>query len=208
MAPLVAPHVPRGSALELKWDDIVAATDGFSERNLLGDGAFGPVYSGKLFNKKRGTPVAVKRMRLKATPRYGISTLQSAAEYEQEAAVLSRLRHPNVVTFIGGAIGPDGERALVYELMDAGTVDDRLFPRRDGPKLPPLHWRVRLSVLRQLARALMYLHSLSPPVVRTCRHQLRGADRTPPLARSVPCANARAFAPALPARCSIAARCA
>lgn len=37
MAPLVAPHVPRGSALELKWDDIVAATDGFSERNLLGD---------------------------------------------------------------------------------------------------------------------------------------------------------------------------
>lgn len=51
MAPLVAPHVPRGPALELKWDDIVAATDGFSERNLLGDGAFGPVYSGKLFNK-------------------------------------------------------------------------------------------------------------------------------------------------------------
>ena len=85
-------------------------------------------------------------MRLKATPRYGISTLQSAAEYEQEAAVLSRLRHPNVVTFIGGAIGPDGERALVYELMDAGTVDDRLFPRRDGPKLPPLHWLLCCAV--------------------------------------------------------------
>ena len=166
------PAAPAAPSVRIAWDEVVRATEDFAPANQLGDGAFGPVYRGALYC----TPVAVKRLRLSPTARYGHSTLQTEREFLQEASLLRALRHPNIVTLIGGASGPQGERALVYELLDGGTVDDQLFPRSAGGRpggARPLGWRSRVSILRQVARALLYLHSLRPPL---CHLDVKGAN--------------------------------
>ena len=72
-------------------------------------------------------------------------------------AVLSRLRHPNVVQFLGTQLVGEGSPAIVteYLLHSLGKVLER------HGSLPEL---LTHSILRDAASALVYLHDLSPPV--------------------------------------------
>lgn len=62
--------------------------------------------------------------------------LQGQAEFANELALLSRLRHPNLVRLLGccrggggGSGGGAGASALVYELMPGGSSDAHLAYR-------------------------------------------------------------------------------
>lgn len=60
---------------------------------------------------------------------------QGPKEFQAEVAILSRLHHPHIVLLIGSC----PERcALVYELMDYGSLEQHLF----NPGLPELAWQV------------------------------------------------------------------
>ena len=71
------------------YEELAAATGGFSQSNLLGQGGFGPVYLGQLPD---GRDVAVKRL--------GAGSRQGAREFKNEANLLSRGQHRNVVNLL------------------------------------------------------------------------------------------------------------
>lgn len=125
-------------------------TNNFSEENILGRGGFGTVYKGELHD---GTKIAVKRMES------GVITSKGLNEFKSEIAVLTKVRHRNLVSLLGYCL--DGnERLLVYEYMPQGTLSRHLFEwEKEG--LSPLEWKQRLSIALDVARGVEYLHSLA-----------------------------------------------
>ncbi|XP_019416150.1 PREDICTED: U-box domain-containing protein 34-like isoform X1 [Lupinus angustifolius] len=125
-------------------EEIEVATDQFSSSKKIGEGGYGPVYKGKLDH----TPVAIKILSPDAS--------QGRKQFQQEVEVLSRIRHPNMVLLLGAC--PE-YGCLVYEHMDNGSLDDRLFRRNNSP---PLSWRKRFQISAEIATALLFLHQTKP----------------------------------------------
>uniref|UniRef100_A0ACD5V2Q7 Uncharacterized protein n=1 Tax=Avena sativa TaxID=4498 RepID=A0ACD5V2Q7_AVESA len=133
------------TSLHIRLAQIKAATDNFHDRNLIGVGGFGNVYKGVL-PSNGGTPVAVKRaMR---------ATKQGLPEFQTEIAVLSSIRHRQLVSLIGYC-NEQAEMILVYEYMEKGTLRSHLY----GSDEPTLSWKQRLEICIGAARGLHYLHS-------------------------------------------------
>ncbi|OWM66316.1 wall-associated receptor kinase-like 14 [Punica granatum] len=144
-------HVAAGSTSVplYTYKDIERATNGFSERQKLGNGAYGTVYGGILHNDEW---VAIKRIRHRDA--------DSIDKVANEIKLLSSVSHPNLVRLLGCCI-EDGEQILVYEFMPNGTLLQHLMKER-GTGLP---WTVRLRIAAETARAIAYLHSeTNPPI--------------------------------------------
>ncbi|XBJ05542.1 hypothetical protein VPH35_024299 [Triticum aestivum] len=116
-----------------------AATDNFSEDNLLGEGGFGPVY-------KDGQEIAVKR--LSKTSRQG------HLEMKTEVVLLAKLKHKNLVRLLGCCI-QEGEKLLVYEFLCNKSLDKILF---EPSRHQELRWENRYKIIQGIARGLLYLH--------------------------------------------------
>ncbi|KAJ3681534.1 hypothetical protein LUZ60_016023 [Juncus effusus] len=129
------------------------ATKNFSEKNILGKGGFGTVYKGELHD---GTILAVKRM--EST----VVTNKALDEFQAEIAMLTKVRHRNLVSILGYAIEGQ-ERLLVYEYMPQGALSLHLFHhKRVG--IDPLSWKKRLNIALDVARGMEYLHNLGNQV--------------------------------------------
>lgn len=77
-----------------------------------------------------------------------------------QVVVLSRVRHPNLVTLMGSCSEASG---LVYEFLPNGSLEDRLACENDTP---PLTWQVRTRIIGEICSALVFLHSNKPhPVI-------------------------------------------
>ncbi|XP_028768550.1 receptor-like serine/threonine-protein kinase At4g25390 [Neltuma alba] len=127
------------------------ATSSFSTR--LGQGGFGPVYSGTLPPTRQ--PIAVKLM--------DSASLQGEREFHNELFFASRLHSQHVVSAIGFSSDRNRRRfLLVYELMHNGNLQDALLHRK-CPEL--LDWKKRFSVIVDIAKGIQYLHSCDPPVI-------------------------------------------
>lgn len=125
-------------------------TNNFSEDNILGQGGFGTVYKGELHD---GTKIAVKRMES------GVIAGKGLNEFKSEIAVLTKVRHRNLVALLGYCL--DGnERLLVYEYIPQGTLSRHLFNWAEEG-LKPLEWTRRLSIALDVARGVEYLHTLA-----------------------------------------------
>ncbi|NP_001141425.1 LEAF RUST 10 DISEASE-RESISTANCE LOCUS RECEPTOR-LIKE PROTEIN KINASE-like 1.2 precursor [Zea mays] len=134
------------------YEELEEATNRFDESRELGDGGFGTVYKGYL---RDGRVVAVKRL-------YN-NGYRRVEQFQNEAAILSGLRHPNLVMFYGCTSSHSRELLLVYEFVANGTVADHLHGQRAPERA--LSWPLRLSVAVESAAALTYLHAIEPPVV-------------------------------------------
>ncbi|XP_038896759.1 U-box domain-containing protein 35-like isoform X2 [Benincasa hispida] len=129
-------------------DEIEAATDHFNESNKIGEGGYGPVYQGSLDH----TSVAIKILRPDRS--------HGQRQFQQEIEVLSRMRHPHMVLLLGAC--PE-YGCLVYEFMENGSLEDRLFQKDNTPPIP---WRTRFKIASDIATALLFLHQMKPePVV-------------------------------------------
>ncbi|PON47086.1 Phosphorylase kinase, gamma catalytic subunit [Parasponia andersonii] len=124
--------------------DIESATDYFNNNRKIGEGGYGPVYKGFLDH----TPVAIKILRPDIS--------QGLIQFQQEVEVLSSIRHPNMVLLVGAC--PE-YGCLVYEYMENGSLDDRLFCKDNTPPLP---WRHRFRIAAEIATALLFLHQRKP----------------------------------------------
>ncbi|XP_028104341.1 receptor-like serine/threonine-protein kinase SD1-8 isoform X2 [Camellia sinensis] len=125
---------------------IEIATDYFSDANKIGQGGFGPVYKGKLFN---GQEIAVKRL--------SRSSGQGLEEFKNEVTLISRLQHRNLVRILGCCAQGD-ERILVYEYLPNKSLDTFLF---DEIGRALLDWKIRVSIIEGIAQGLQYLHKYS-----------------------------------------------
>jgi serine/threonine protein kinase len=123
------------------------ATNGFSEDQRLGTGAYGTVYAGRLSDNRL---VAVKRIK-----QAGLDRVMN------EVKLVSRVSHRNLVRLLGCCI-EQGQHILVYEFMPNGTLAEHL-QRERGPAAMP--WTVRLRIAAETAKAIAYLHSgVHPPI--------------------------------------------
>ncbi|KAL2931127.1 Cysteine-rich receptor-like protein kinase 10 [Bienertia sinuspersici] len=127
----------------MKFATIRAATGNFSITNKLGKGGFGAVYKGRLPN---GQTIAVKRLLRNCG--------QGEEEFKNEAALVARLQHRNLVKFFGFCLEGE-ERLLIYELLPNRSLDFFLF---DPAKHQHLDWQTRFKIIRGIARGLVYLH--------------------------------------------------
>ncbi|XP_031132024.1 L-type lectin-domain containing receptor kinase IX.1-like [Ipomoea triloba] len=127
---------------KFSYTELQAATNNFSEEHKLGEGGFGGVYKG--FLRSLNLDVAVKRVSSGST--------QGVIEYASEVKIIGRLRHRNLVPFLGWC-HEKGELLLVYENMPQGSLYSHLFKRN-----PPLNWETRYRIAQGLASALFYLH--------------------------------------------------
>jgi len=66
-------------------------TDGFSEKRILGEGAFGVVYKGVT---KNGEDVAVKKLKLR-------DVNLDIKQFQNELYNLTKLKHQNIVQILG-----------------------------------------------------------------------------------------------------------
>ena len=74
--------------------------------------------------------------------------------FEQECQFLSRIKHPNIVQYLGTSRDPRSRRlALLMELMDESLT--RFLERSTGP----LPYHIQLNICYDVALALSYLHS-------------------------------------------------
>ncbi|CAL9154025.1 unnamed protein product [Musa hybrid cultivar] len=126
------------------------ATKNFAPENVLGRGGFGVVYKGELHD---GTLIAVKRMES------GVPNNKAFDEFHSEIAVLSKVRHRNLVSILGYS-AEDNERLLVYEYMHHGALSKHLFQWKEQG-LEPLCWKKRLTIALDVARGMEYLHCLA-----------------------------------------------
>ena len=95
---------------------------------------------------------------------------KAATEFVRECQLMSTLRHPNIVQFLGVAFFP-GSRlpALVMERL-LTSLHDLLAPDTPPPSgaVTPLSFfsmALKCSVLHNVACGLAYLHERSPPVI-------------------------------------------
>ncbi|GLU22198.1 hypothetical protein SLE2022_382900 [Rubroshorea leprosula] len=128
------------------FESIVSATNYFSTTNKLGEGGFGPVYKGVLFD---GREVAIKRL--------SRSSGQGVAEFKNEALLIAKLQHTNLVRLLGFCLQGD-EKILIYEYMPNKSLDSFLF---DPAKKKVLNWKMRLNIIEGIAQGLLYLHKYS-----------------------------------------------
>lgn len=130
------------------FSEIQIATKNFDEARVIGEGGFGKVYIGTLND---GTNVAIKRG----------STLhdQGEKEYRAEIAMLLRLRHYNLISFLG-CCSENSEMILLYEYMENGTLRQRLYDSKSPlPNNDPLTLNQRLKIAIHSANGLHYLHT-------------------------------------------------
>ncbi|KAJ7958467.1 Lectin receptor kinase [Quillaja saponaria] len=124
------------------YQELVVATNSFANDRRLGQGGSGQVYKGILIDLCR--LVAVKRIIAKSE--------NSDRTFINEAKIISRLIHRNLVQFIGWCNEED-EILLVHEFMPNGSLDTHLFGNRRT-----LQWNLRYKIALGLASAMHYLH--------------------------------------------------
>nr|XP_027108809.1 receptor kinase-like protein Xa21 [Coffea arabica] len=141
--------LPMGLPKMISYYELVQATNGYDESNLLGKGSFGSVYKGILTD---GTVVAVKVFTLLAEVTSG--------SFDTECEVLRNLRHRNLTKVIGSCSNLDF-KALVLDYKSNGSLEKWLYSHNHC-----LDLLQRISIMMDVASALEYLHfSYTTPVV-------------------------------------------
>jgi len=94
------------------------------------------------------------------TPSSPGSSADPSTSFLQEVSVLSHLRHPNILLYMGACVRPTSPLCIISELI----VGDSLRARLHGPSVGSLVFtaEVRLRVSIDIARGMLYLHSRSP----------------------------------------------
>ncbi|XP_028786510.1 cysteine-rich receptor-like protein kinase 26, partial [Neltuma alba] len=99
------------------YETLVSATKNFNPNHKLGEGGFGPVYKGKL---EDGREIAVKKLSVRSN--------QGKKEFVNEAKLLARVQHRNVVNLLGYCVF-GSEKLLVYEYVPHESLDKILFSK-------------------------------------------------------------------------------
>jgi len=113
----------------------------------IGGGCFGSVYKGKC----RGQNVAIKQL-LK-------QDLDSKIleDFRREVDIMTQMRHPNVVLFMGACTEP-GKMAIVCELLNF-SVHDLLRKNKDITLLQ------RIKLAKGTAAGIAWLHGATPQII-------------------------------------------
>ncbi|KAK7363477.1 hypothetical protein VNO77_05621 [Canavalia gladiata] len=127
---------------EILWEDLTIGEQ-------IGQGSCGTVYHALWY----GSDVAVKVF---SKQEYSEDVILS---FRQEVSVMKRLRHPNILLFMGAVTSPQ-RLCIVTEFLPRGSLC-RLLHRNTSK----LDWRRRVHMALDIARGINYLHHCNPPII-------------------------------------------
>ncbi|KAM2895620.1 hypothetical protein FF1_010704 [Malus domestica] len=132
-------HVPT----RYSYANIKKMTNGFKKK--LGEGSFGSVYSGEL--PTNGVPVAVKVLS---------DSKGNGEDFVNEVGTIGRIHHVNVVRLLGFS-AEGGKRALIYELMPNGSLEN-FITYKDRSNNTSFDWQKLHNIVNGTAKGIEYLH--------------------------------------------------
>ncbi len=118
----------------------------YRTEDCIGSGSFAQVYKGRW----KSAEVAIKKLILQQ----GLS-LETGCAMRQEAAIMRRLNHPNVMPLYGICVDP-GHTSLVFKYLPNGS----LFNMINDPTRV-LDWPTRLQISLGISEGIKYLHTQS-----------------------------------------------
>ncbi|KAG2393873.1 hypothetical protein C9374_003637 [Naegleria lovaniensis] len=123
----------------------------FKER--VSEGAGGVIFRAAW----KGTEVAVKRIK---SNQFGSDDDET---FEHEASILIGLRHPNVVLMMGVSVDEDN-KYIITEFVKGGSLDKLIYNKKKA-KNEIITFGRKLEILKDICRALIYLHNTRPPII-------------------------------------------
>uniref|UniRef100_A0A5B7ATE7 Protein kinase domain-containing protein n=1 Tax=Davidia involucrata TaxID=16924 RepID=A0A5B7ATE7_DAVIN len=129
--------------------ELHAATNNFNYDNKLGEGGFGSVYWGQLWD---GSQIAVKRLKVWSN--------KAEMEFAVEVEILARVRHKNLLS-LRGYCAEGQERLIVYDYMPNLSLLSHLHGQHSAECL--LDWNRRMNIAIGSAEGIAYLHHHATP---------------------------------------------
>ncbi|KAL6957972.1 Zygote arrest protein 1 [Sarracenia purpurea var. burkii] len=117
---------------------------------LVGKSGIGIVYKVVL---ECGLNLAVRRL--------GEGGSQRIKEFQTEAELIGKLRHPNILTLRAYYWSVE-EKLLIYDYLPNGNLAVAIHGKAGVVSDIPLSWSVRLKIMMGIAKGLVYLHEYSP----------------------------------------------
>ncbi|PWA93560.1 hypothetical protein CTI12_AA020570 [Artemisia annua] len=132
---------------EITYNEIISATDNFSDYNRLAELDFGTSYYGVLDNQD----IIVKRLGMKTCPAL-------RTRFSNELSNLGRLNHRNIIQLHGWCT-EQGEMLVVYNYSANRVLGQLLLHHNHRKSQPVLKWTHRYNIVKSLAGAVQYLHN-------------------------------------------------
>ncbi|XP_010545758.1 PREDICTED: PTI1-like tyrosine-protein kinase At3g15890 [Tarenaya hassleriana] len=129
--------------------ELHAATNSFNYDNKLGEGRFGSVYWGQLWD---GSQIAVKRLKAWSN--------REELDFAVEVEILARIRHKNLLS-VRGYCAEGQERLIVYDYMPNLSLVSHLHGQHSAECL--LDWTRRMAIALSSSQAIAYLHHHATP---------------------------------------------
>lgn len=140
---------------KVSYRDLARATNGFSTSNLIGEGRYGSVYQGQLFQDINVVAIKV----------FSLETKGAQKSFIAECNALRNVRHRNLVPVLTACSSIDSSgndfKALVYEFMPRGDLHKLLYSTphdETSSDLCYISLAQRLSIVVNVSNALAYLH--------------------------------------------------
>lgn len=138
------------------YEQILQATSGFSDSNLMKHGHTGDIFKGKL---EDGVSIVVKRVDMRVSRKDC---------YMSELELFGKGMHTRLVPLLGHCLEHETEKLLVYKFMPNGDLSNSLYRSTslEDSGLQSLDWITRLKIAIGAAEGLSYLHhECNPPIV-------------------------------------------
>ena len=118
----------------------------FELGDIIGTGTVGTIY--------RATEIPTGETRAVKVLQHGVSQDQNiVSRFEREMLILSKLNHPNIVSYYGGGRTDDGQLFYVMELIEGGTLKQLLKAHHR------LSWQETINYGIQICSALQHAHN-------------------------------------------------
>ena len=158
-------HILKILTMQMATDDYytISTLEEFDEWKVVGHGAYGAVYEVRM----NGAPCIAKKVHdilvgQRGNARFGRHEIEAVrSRFRKECKLLSKLKHPNIVQFLGIYRDKDDDVLVMeYMPMDLAKCFDTCTGQQFIIPLP-----IKLSILQDVTNGLLHLHSLAPPII-------------------------------------------
>ncbi|KAL8217667.1 hypothetical protein R6Q57_021040 [Mikania cordata] len=160
------------------YEQMLQATSGFCDTNLIKHGHSGDIFSGILDD---GFNVVIKRIDMRSSRKDC---------YMSELELYCKGMHTRLVPLLGHCLEHETEKLMVYKHMPNGDLSNSLYryTSLEDDGLQSLDWITRLKIAIGAAEGLAYLHhECNPPIVHRSSESTPSGSPPPSCAYDVYC---------------------
>ncbi|GLT58033.1 hypothetical protein SLA2020_309590 [Shorea laevis] len=150
------PSISSGPGQPFTYQQLLQATDGFSEMYLIKHGHSGDIFQGTL---EDGSTIVIKKVSLPSVKK---------ESYPAQLELFGKLLHARFVPILGYCLEHKNDKFFVYKYMPNGDLATSFYraTNSEDDNMQSLDWITRLKIAMGAAEGLSYLHhECNPPLV-------------------------------------------